>query len=45
MVQGFVEQSGGKLEIDTSPGKGTAIRLLFPRLLSEAPQEERLPRR
>jgi PAS domain S-box-containing protein len=44
MVQGFVEQSGGKLEIDTSPGKGTAIHLLFPRLQNEAPREERHPR-
>ena len=31
MVNGFVEQSGGKLEIDTTVGMGTAVRLIFPR--------------
>ena len=31
MVSGFVDQSGGRLEIDSSPGSGTAIRLIFPR--------------
>ena len=31
MVNGFVEQSGGKLQIDTTPGMGTAVRLIFPR--------------
>lgn len=30
MVKGFVEQSNGKLEIDTAPGVGTTIRLVFP---------------
>jgi len=30
MVYGFVEQSGGYLCVDTAPGKGTTIRLLFP---------------
>ena len=30
MVKGFVEQSNGKLEIDTAPGVGTTIRLIFP---------------
>ncbi len=30
MVKGFVEQSNGKLEIDTAPGIGTTIRLVFP---------------
>jgi PAS domain S-box-containing protein len=33
MVKGFVEQSGGALRIDTTPGLGTAIRLIFPRVL------------
>jgi signal transduction histidine kinase len=32
MVNGFAEQSGGKLQIDTTPGMGTAIRLIFPRI-------------
>ena len=31
MVSGFVDQSGGRLEIDSSLGSGTAIRLIFPR--------------
>ena len=34
MVNGFVEQSGGRLEIDSTPGMGTAVRLIFPRLPS-----------
>ncbi len=33
MVHGFVEQSGGKLEIATTPGMGTAVRLVFPRIV------------
>ena len=30
MVQGFVEQSGGVVRIDSNPGRGTDIRLLLP---------------
>ena len=30
MVSGFVQQSGGIIRIDSKPGKGTAIELLFP---------------
>ncbi|MEH3100540.1 histidine kinase famiy protein [Sphingomonas adhaesiva] len=30
MASGFVRQSGGKLEIESEPGKGTRIRMLFP---------------
>ncbi|MGI4943962.1 MAG: ATP-binding protein [Janthinobacterium lividum] len=30
MAQGFAQQSGGRLEIDSEPGKGTTVRLLFP---------------
>ncbi len=30
MVKGFVEQSNGKLELETQPGLGTTIRLVFP---------------
>ena len=33
MVKGFVEQSHGKLEIETSVGVGTTIRLVFPMAL------------
>jgi len=30
MVHGFVQQSRGRLEIDSAPDKGTTIRMLFP---------------
>lgn len=31
MVQGFTRQSGGFIEVDSTPGKGTSITLAFPR--------------
>ncbi len=31
MAHGFVQQSGGRLEIESSPGAGTTVRMLFPR--------------
>jgi CheY-like chemotaxis protein len=31
MVYGFVQQSGGHIEIDSEPGQGTAIRMVLPR--------------
>lgn len=39
MVYGFVRQSGGRIEIESEPGKGTTVSLHFPRLTSA---EERL---
>ena len=30
MVHGFVQQSHGRLEIDSVPGEGTTIRMIFP---------------
>ncbi|WP_207455969.1 histidine kinase famiy protein [Azospirillum sp. SYSU D00513] len=30
MVHGFVQQSHGRLEIDSAPGKGTTVRMFFP---------------
>jgi PAS domain S-box-containing protein len=30
MVHGFVQQSHGKLEIDSRPGEGTTVRMIFP---------------
>ncbi|MGX4643849.1 histidine kinase famiy protein [Massilia sp. SYSU DXS3249] len=30
MVHGFVQQSRGRLEIDSAPGKGTTVRMIFP---------------
>ncbi len=35
MVYGFVKQSGGNARIGSSPGKGTAVTLLLPSLLSD----------
>lgn len=30
MASGFVRQSGGRLEIDSEPGRGTAVTMIFP---------------
>ncbi|MBQ5942970.1 histidine kinase famiy protein [Massilia sp. AB1] len=30
MVHGFVQQSRGKLDIESAPGKGTQVRMVFP---------------
>jgi len=35
MVQRFVSAGDGKLDIKTSPGLGTTIRLIFPRAENE----------
>ena len=48
MVHGFVEQSRGRLEIDTEPQRGTTIRLFFPVHVGEQEQaivEEPAPKR
>jgi CheY-like chemotaxis protein len=39
MVYGFVNQSGGDVQIDSEVGKGTAVTLRLPRSRSEAPAE------
>jgi len=44
MVYGFVTQSGGHVEIDSTPGAGTRIALFLPRLLSD-PAEAEAPSR
>ena len=31
MVKGFSEQSGGRLQLDSTPGEGTIVRLILPR--------------
>ena len=35
-VHGFVRQSGGRMEISSAPGRGTAVRMLFPAASGEA---------
>ena len=35
MASGFVQQSRGRLEIDSEPGEGTTVRMLFPVALSD----------
>lgn len=37
MAQGFAQQSGGRLEIDSEVGRGTTIRMLFPRFNEDQP--------
>jgi PAS domain S-box-containing protein len=36
MAHGFAQQSLGKLEIESEPGQGTTVRLLFPAMATEA---------
>ncbi|UPG71057.1 ATP-binding protein [Roseomonas gilardii subsp. gilardii] len=37
MIYGFVQQSGGHVTIDSAPGQGTTLRLLFPRHRGDIP--------
>ncbi|MDT3718709.1 ATP-binding protein [Pseudomonas oryzihabitans] len=39
MVHGFVHQSGGQIQVDTTPGVGTCISLYLPRAPEEAGNE------
>jgi PAS domain S-box-containing protein len=39
MAHGFVEQSRGRLEIESEPGRGTTIRMYFPRFLEREDAE------
>lgn len=39
MVYGFIRQSGGSIEIDSAPGKGTNIRLILPAAADEATRQ------
>ena len=45
MVYGFAKQSGGSMQIRSEPGRGTAVKLFFPRVdtshSGEAPSTER----
>jgi signal transduction histidine kinase len=40
MVHGFVHQSGGRVTLDSTPGRGTVLRLAFPVLTEQAPAPE-----
>ncbi|MCW2241474.1 hybrid sensor histidine kinase/response regulator [Azospirillum canadense] len=42
-VYGFVRQSGGQLEIVSTPGTGTAVRLYLPRSASDSVADESRP--
>ncbi len=44
MVHGFVQQSRGRLEIESTPGEGTTVRMLFPVAGSEAIESAPAPR-
>lgn len=35
MAHGFVQQSGGRLEIESEPGHGTTVRMIFPQIQVE----------
>ncbi|HMN46586.1 MAG TPA: response regulator [Povalibacter sp.] len=36
MVYGFMRQSGGHMRIDSTPGRGTSVRLYLPRVIADA---------
>jgi CheY-like chemotaxis protein len=40
MVYGFVRQSGGRIEIESEPGQGTAVNLFFQRAAAPTPTAE-----
>lgn len=41
MVHGFVNQSGGRISVDSTPGKGTRVAIIFPR--ETVPAGEKTP--
>ncbi len=40
-VHGFITQSGGHIDIDSTPGKGTTVRLYFPRHIGDGAASDR----
>ncbi len=43
-VFGIVKQNGGTLEVDSRPGRGTAVRILFPAVPAPEAREEMTPK-
>jgi PAS domain S-box-containing protein len=41
-VYGFVQQSGGQVQVDSQPGEGTSIQIYLPRLPDDAEESEPL---
>jgi len=39
MIYGFARQSGGQLRLDSEPGRGTVVRLYFPRAQTNEPAQ------
>jgi PAS domain S-box-containing protein len=39
MVHGFVQQSSGHMEIESHPGKGTTVRMIFPTISERSPSK------
>jgi hypothetical protein len=39
MAEGFVQQSGGRLEIGSQPGYGTTVRMIFPKIVSKKEEQ------
>ena len=40
MAHGFVQQSGGLLEIESGPGRGTTVHMFFPKMVPEREQPD-----
>ncbi len=40
MVFGFAKQSGGHTQIESTPGKGTTVRIFLPRAVRQTPESE-----
>jgi signal transduction histidine kinase len=40
MVYGFAKQSGGHVEVESEPGRGTTVRLYLPRAQEPAAEQQ-----